>query len=216
MVLKDEVFTYTPEMIKNMAAAKIFELMNTLFIGAAVIFALYVVNAIAMTVIARKMKFPCPAVAWIPLASPYIEGRLFDSMRSDDLKKSNTRMHYLMLNIAYVALCAGAYFYSFSISMNQCIEMYNTGALPLSIMSGTPDPTYTAVYAVMSVLAIVVTYFRSRTLFMAHVCFDKKKGMFLSTIVSIFIPALTPFFYFSLSKLTPVNKSIDKISTKFI
>ncbi|MBE6669521.1 MAG: hypothetical protein E7601_04875 [Ruminococcaceae bacterium] len=214
MVLQDEVLSYTPELLKDYALIKIFQLTASLVLALGFFFFLYVVNSVALTVISKKLKFSNPYIAWIPLASPYLEGKIYDRMKSEKLDKSSTRIHYLMLNFAYVILFAGSYLYNFITSINQCITIYETGAIPLELMSGAANPNYTAVSAVMVVLSIAVAYFRLRTLFVSYICFDKKKGMFFVIISAIF-PFITPFLYFSLAKLTPVNTSFDKLGEKF-
>jgi len=216
MTLSDEVFTYSPELLKDTALAKIFELTASAFMMLLLFFVLYLVSAISMTTIAKKMKFSSPYVAFIPLASPYIEGRIYDRMRGEKLDKSHSRIHYLMFGIGYSLLWLGTYVYNFITSVNQCIEMYNTGAIPLSLLSETKDPAYMAVYILMVAVGIIVAGFRMRMLFMAHICFDKKKGMFLASFLSLVFPVVTPFYYYSISKLTPVNFDLDKIDSDFI
>ena len=214
MVLNDEVLSFTPELLKEYALVKIFQLTASLLLACGFFFLLYVINAIAITIISKKLGFSKPYIGWIPLASPYVEGKIYDYMRSKKLDKTSTRIHYLMINLAYVIVWAGSYLYSFIVSVNQCMEIYNTGKIPLELMSGTTDPNYTAVSAVLVVLSIAVAYFRLRTLFVAYICFDKKKGMFFVVISAIF-PVITPFLYFSLAKRNPVNTSLDALGKRF-
>lgn len=217
MTLADEVFSYTPELIREYAAAKIVQLMDMLFIGMGVLFILYVINAFAMGRICRKMRFPsvmCGA-AWIPFASPYIEGRIYDFICDKQLKRSNIRIHYMMFNVAFSAAFCGSYMYSLIRSIDQCMEMYNTGTIPISLMSGTSDAAYTAVCALTVVLGIICALFRMKSVIVAHMCFEKSKGLFFSVIIAIFLPFAMPLVYNSISKLEPVNMSMEAMMKKY-
>lgn len=217
MSLADEVFSYTPELIKQYAAAKAVQLVDMLFIGMGVLFVFYLINAFAMGKICRKMQFPSvmSGLAWIPFASPYIEGRIYDVICDKSLKKSNIRIHYTMFNVAFCVSFCGTYLYSLTKSIAQCLEMYNTGTIPISLMSSTTDTAYTAACALTVVLGIIAALFRMKSIIVTHMCFEKNKGLFFAVIVSIFLPFATPLVYNKISKLEPVNMSMAEIMKKY-
>ena len=105
MVLQDEILTYTPEQLKEYAAAMIFQLLSMLASFVGIFIFLYIINGIALTAISKKLKFQSSYIAWIPLAAPYVEGKIGDYMRSNKLDKTHTRIHYLMFNFMYWFFC---------------------------------------------------------------------------------------------------------------
>lgn len=215
MVLTDDILVYTPDQLKDYAMSMMAQLTLMLFAALGMFFILYILSAIALSTISKKLKFNNPYIAWIPLAAPYVEGKIYDYMKSDKLDKSSTRIHYPMLNIVYSLLWCGNYLYTFLTSISQCLEMYNTGTIPMSLMGSTSTPIEYAITALITVLSILLAFFRIKSLIFAYICFDKNRGGFLLLLSAIF-PYITPFLYFSLSKLTPVNTKLKDVDFKIM
>ncbi len=172
---------------------------------------LYIIRAIALSKISSKLDFKNKYTAFIPFGHAYVEGLICDSLKSQTLDKSNNRTHYMMLNIIRALLNFGYLYYNTMYIVKTFIPIYETGILDKSAFQQDNNMTLTLVMAGISILTMLVSYFRAKSLAYSYICFEKKKG-FSFIFLSFIIAEVTPFIYVGLSKLEPVNTSIEKFT----
>lgn len=201
----------TPDELKNYAALMLIQTMFMLISTAAVALIVYVLRATALTRIARKLHLDNYSVAWIPLGHAYVEGMICDTLKSINLDKSNMRIHYTMLNIIYAILNVGYLYYNTLYIWETYYPIFETGDLNVTAFENDANYTLTFVFIAMTVLSLVIRYFKLKTLIFSYICFDKKTG-FIWVILSLILPEIIPFIYMHLAKLEPVNTSIEKFN----
>ncbi len=205
----DYLSTLSPDELKEYAALLLVQTGYILLGTALIAFVLYIVRAIALVRISKKLEFENPYSAFIPFGHAYVEGKICDTLRSKNLDKSNMRTHYMMLNIIRSLLNLGYLYYNTMYIVNTYMPIYETGVLDKSAFRGETNLALTAVLAGISILTMIVSYFRAKALSFSYICFEKKKGFSL-IFLSFIISEITPFIYWNISKLEPVNKDIEK------
>lgn len=201
----------SPEEIKNAAAYMMLASYAPIFTTFFVVFVTYVLRAYALSRISAKLHFEHTHIAWIPFGHGYVEGMICDYLKSPSLDKSNTRTHYLMLNIIGFTVNIGYMVYEAVMTTRILLPVFESGEITATALQPASDNNVLILIVANALLTLIVSYFKLKSLFFTFICFDKKDGM-IWIALSLVINFINPVLYIILSAREPVNTSIDKIS----
>jgi len=169
-----------------------FAIFYLLFLGAAIL--MYVLQSLALFNLAKKRGIQNYGLAWVPIGSSWILGKLADDV---NICRRNKRTHFarnlLVLNIAYLASFVLVYIGAFALGITIAMEEMMSG------VASTAGPAIILVavllWLVLVALIIAINVLFYMALYRVFYGYAEENAV-IFTVLSIFFSILLPIFLF--------------------
>jgi len=169
-----------------------FAIFYLLFLGAAIL--MYVLQSLALFNLAKKRGIQNYGLAWVPIGSSWILGKLADDV---NICRRNKRTHFarnlLVLNIAYLASFVLVYIGAFALGITIAMEEMMSG------VASTAGPAIILVavllWLVLVALIIAIHVLFYMALYRVFYGYAEENAV-IFTVLSIFFSILLPIFLF--------------------
>lgn len=169
-----------------------FAIFYLLFLGAAIV--MYVLQSLALFNLAKKRGIQNYGLAWVPIGSSWILGKLADDV---NICRRNKRTHFarnlLVLNIAYLAFFVLVYIGAFALGITIAMEEMMSG------VASTAGPAIILVavllWLVLVALIIAINVLFYMALYRVFYGYAEENAV-IFTVLSIFFSILQPIFLF--------------------
>lgn len=161
--------------------------------------AAYVLQSVGVYTIAKRRQIRNPWLAWIPVASTYMQGCISDQYQHVVNKRTTRRRIVLLVGMIVYALICGGFFGSFIGMITEMVSAdmaqgYMSEDQMLQMFMG-PVASIMGWSSVVSIVSIVLAVFRYIVLYDLYAsCWPNCKVGFL--LLSIFIGISTPILVF--------------------